>query len=251
MVIKSKKQTVIAIGGGELKNMETLPIDRKIIKLSGKKNPLVLFIHTASNDAAGYWKTFKLVYGKKLKCRTDVLELIKKKPLVEEIKKKIFSADIIYVGGGNTARMLQIWKKYSVDKFLIEAYKNGTILSGLSAGAICWFKYGLSDSKKFTNKKNNFAFMRISGLGIISCMASPHHIREKKERDAGLATLIRKTSGVGLAIDDNAALMVQGNKYKVLTSRPNVGIVKVYYKKNKIKRIKIPHKGTLKDLISS
>ena len=238
MIKNSKKQTIVAIGGGELKNFETLPIDREIVRLSGKKNPSILFVPTASGDALGYWETFKSVYSDKLGCHTDVLFLIKKKILMKKITEKIMSADIIYVGGGNTARMLQIWRKYKIDQLLIEAHKKGIILSGLSAGAICWFKYGLSDSKRFINKKNDFVLMRISGLGIISCTASPHHIREKEKRDSGLVTIMRKTNGVGLAIDDNTALLVQGDKYKVLTSKPGTNIIKVYYRKKDAKQSK-------------
>ena len=151
---------------------------------------------------------------------------------------------------GNAIDPLKLSEKYGVDQLLIKAGKKGTILSGISAGAICWFKYGLSDSKRFINKKNDFVLMRISGLGIISCTASPHHIREKEKRDSGLVTIMRKTNGVGLAIDDNTALLVQGDKYKVLTSKPGTNIIKVYYRKNKIERLKIPHKGMLNDLIS-
>ena len=250
MVTNSKKQTVVAIGGGELKDLDTLPIDKEIIRLSGKKKPLALFIPTASGDAMGYVECFKSVYGSKLGCRTDALLLIKEKLSTKEIKNKILSADIIYVGGGNTARMLRIWKEYGVDRLLKEAHKNGTILSGLSAGAICWFKYGLSDSRRFAKNKDDFAFMRISGLGIIPCTVSPHHIREKEKREPGIEVIMRKTNGVGLAIDDNAAIMVQGDEYKVLTSKPGVGIVKVFNRKNKIERVKIPNEGTLVDLFS-
>lgn len=146
--------------------------------------------------------------------------------------------------------MLRIWKKYGIDRFLKEAHKKGTILSGLSARAICWFKYGLSDSRRFAKNKDDFAFMRISGLGIIPCTVSPHHIREKERREHGLEVVMRKTNGVGLAIDDNAAIMIQGDEYKVLTSKSGVGIVKVFNRKNKIERVKIPHEGALVDLFS-
>jgi len=68
--------------------------------------------------------------------------------------------------------------------------------------------------------------------------------------EPGLAVIMRKTNGIGLAIDDNAAIMVQGDQYKVLTSKPGVAIVKVFNRKNKIERMKIPHEGTLVDLLS-
>ncbi|MFQ5621295.1 MAG: Type 1 glutamine amidotransferase-like domain-containing protein, partial [Candidatus Nanoarchaeia archaeon] len=107
---------IVAIGGGEIKNFETLSIDRAITKLTGKKKPKALFIPTASGDAEGYWQTFQKVYGKRLGCRTDKLFLLREKPTNKEITKKIKWADLIYVGGGNTLRMLKIWRRKGVDK---------------------------------------------------------------------------------------------------------------------------------------
>ncbi len=68
---------IVAIGGGELKSLETLRIDKEIIRLSGKKHPKALFVPTASGDSEAYWKTFQRVYGKRLGCKTDVLYLLK------------------------------------------------------------------------------------------------------------------------------------------------------------------------------
>jgi dipeptidase E len=87
-----------------------------------------------------------------LKCKTDVLFLIKEQPSKESIQRKILSADIIYVGGGNTLQMMCIWRRLRVDTLLISAYENGTVLSGISAGAICWFDSGHSDSMSFFNQ---------------------------------------------------------------------------------------------------
>ena len=174
---------IVAIGGGEIgrpgTKIETLSLDKEVVRLSGKKHPKLLFLPTASGDSKGYAAVVKKYYGKKLGCRVQTLYLINNKFGKDKIRKLIFSSDIIYVGGGNTLKMLRVWKKYSVDKLLVQAYKKGVILSGLSAGAICWFKYGLSDSRRFAKNKDDFAFMRISGLGIIPCTVSPHHIREK------------------------------------------------------------------------
>jgi cyanophycinase-like exopeptidase len=108
----------------------------------------------------------------------------------------------------------------------------------------------LSDSRKFGKNEDGFTFMRVSGLNIIPCTVSPHHIREKEKREPGLAALMRKTNGIGLAIDDNAAIIVQGDEYRILASRPGVGIVKVYKKRNKIERAKVLPQGTLVDLFS-
>ena len=116
---------IIAIGGGEIGRpsypVETTKIDKEIMALSGKKKPRFIFIPTASSDSEGYVKTVKRHFGKRLNCRVDILYLIKEKPSKKEIEKKILNSDIIYVGGGNTLKMMKIWRKYGVDKILKKA----------------------------------------------------------------------------------------------------------------------------------
>lgn len=240
--------TIVAIGGGELGELETLSIDRTIVKLTHKKNPKALFISTASNDSVGYWEVFQKVYGKKLGCKTDVLYLLREKLSKKEIEKKILSADIIYVGGGNTLKMMRAWRKNGVDVLLRKAHKKGIILSGLSAGAICWFQYGLSDSRSFSNP-NDVSFMRVRGLDLIPISLSPHHIREKKLRDPGFMDLMKKTSGIGLAIEDCAAILIQDDRYEILKSKKDVGIAKVLKNKGKMERIPLKTSGTLVELL--
>lgn len=222
---------LVAIGGGEIKNLDTLPIDREIVRLTGKKHPKALFIPTASGDAEGYWQTFQKVYGDILGCRPDVLYLIRENPANKEIEEKILGADLIYVGGGNTLKMLKTWRKKGVDKLLTKAYEQGTVLSGLSAGAICWFAYGCSDSRRFSNTEDT-SFMRIKGLRLVNLTISPHHIREK-HRDNGLVKLMQKTPGVAVALDDNCALEIINGKYRLIASKKGAGAKKVYCSLNK------------------
>src|SRR5882724_8111442 len=127
-------KTIVAIGGGEIRTRETLPIDREIIRLSKKKNPRLLFIPTASSDSEIYWKRVREYFGGFLKCKTDVLLLIKEQPSKQQIRTRILSADIIYVGGGNTLQMMRIWRRLGVGKLLISAYEKGAVLAGISAG---------------------------------------------------------------------------------------------------------------------
>ncbi|MBS3071646.1 Type 1 glutamine amidotransferase-like domain-containing protein [Candidatus Pacearchaeota archaeon] len=172
-----------------------------------------------------------------LKCKPEVLYLLRENLTREEIKEKILGADLIYVGGGNTMKMLRTWRKHGVDKLLAKAYKNGVVLSGLSAGAICWFAYGCSDSRRFSNP-DDASFMKIKGLNLINLTVSPHHIREK-HRDNGLVKLMRNTSGVAVALDDNCAIEIVDDKYRMLVSKKGVGAKKVYYSKGKSYKNKI------------
>lgn len=238
---------IVAIGGGELKNLETLPIDREIVRLPRKKNPKVLFIPTASADASGYVETFREIYGRKLGCSTDVLFLVREKHSKKEIERKILSADIIYVGGGNTLRMLQIWRKFGVDVLLRKAHRQGVVLAGLSAGAICWFRYGSSDARRFQGHTGNVSYMRVNGLGMIHLTASPHHVCEKS-RSRGLERMMKRTPGVALALDDNAAIFIEDDRYRIVRSRQDAGVAKVFQKKGKIEKIPLKEHGAVKEL---
>ena len=137
---------IIAIGGGEISQNETYEIDKFIVEAAKKEKPNFLFIPTASKDAEAYVRIINKLYGE-LGCKTDTLYLSNTKVNTEEVNQKIENADIIYVGGGNTQYMMKVWQEYGVDKALIRAYKNGKVLSGLSAGSICWFISGHSDSE--------------------------------------------------------------------------------------------------------
>jgi len=202
-------KTIVAIGGGELRLNETLPIDKKIVELSDKTNPKALFIPTASGEPDGYIDTFNRIYGTALGCTTDVLKILTGTPTDAEIKEKILSADIIYVGGGNTAKMMDAWKNRQIDRHLMEAYNQGTILSGLSAGSICWFEYGHSDS--FLEETG--AYHPVKGLGILPGLHCPHY-NERPEFDA----LMASQEMPALAIENNCAVVFQEGQYKIIKS---------------------------------
>lgn len=222
---------IIAIGGGEIGRpgfpVETTAIDKKIIKLTGKKNPKLLFIPTASLDSEGYYKTVEKHFGKKLGCKVDVLYLIKEKLSKKEIEDKIFKSDIVYVGGGNTSKMMKIWKKIGVDKMLIKAYEKGIIMSGVSAGSICWFKHGNSDSKKFTDP--NADLIKVKGLGLINALHCPHYNIEAY-REPDLKKMMQKTSGIAIAMDNCCALEIIDDRYRIITSKSTTNAYRVYWR---------------------
>jgi dipeptidase E len=225
---------IIAIGGGEIGRpgfkIETEKIDKEIIKLTGKKNPKLLFIPTASSDSEDYYKIVKKYFGKKLACKTDVLYLIKNNLTKKELDNKILNSDIIYVGGGNTLKMMKIWRRLEVDKILIKAYRKGVVMSGLSAGAICWFNFGNSDSKKFNDP--NASLMKVKGLGIIKALFCPHYDIEK-ERKGELKKMMKKASGIALAVENCCAIEIIDDTYKIISTTKSANAYKVYWKNNK------------------
>lgn len=244
-----EKQKVVAIGGGCIKKYETLAIDKEIIELSGKKNPKLLFIPTASSDNETYTTTIKKYFAD-LGCIVDALYLIKEKSQLQvavtsDITHKIMSADIIYVGGGNTLKMMRLWRKFGIDKLLEQARKQGTVLCGVSAGSICWFNYGNSDSRKFKNP--NADYIKVTGLGFIQAFHCPHYDTESG-RKASLEKMMKKFPGTAIAIDDCAALEVIGDRYRIISASDNANAYKVYWKQNQFYQEKIEKTKEYKDL---
>jgi dipeptidase E len=223
-------KTIVAIGGGEIRTRGTAPIDREIIRLSQKKHPQLLFIPTASSDSERYWEHVQKYFGGFLQCKTDVLFLIKEQLSKERIRRKILSADIVYVGGGNTLQMMRIWRRLGVDKLLVSAYENGTVLSGISAGAICWFDSGHSDSMSFYNPRK-WQYINVSGLGLVRGVHCPHYNSMTRgiPRRRHFRGMIQKIGGMGIAIENNCAIeFIDGRFYKVVSSKPHSRAYRVY-----------------------
>lgn len=202
---------IVAIGGGEIKHGDTERIDRYSVLLTGKTSPNLLFIPTASNDAAGYIKTIKEIFSS-YGCIVDALTLVNKQYKDDEIRQMIEWADIIYVGGGNTASMLKIWRNFYVDKYLQEAYQRGTVLTGLSAGSICWFTFGHSDSQSF-DTSDKWEYSRVYGLGLLPLAHCPHYNEEGRE---SFDDMMKEEKLSGIALDNNVALIELDGEYQIL-----------------------------------
>ena len=216
---------IVAMGGGEIKEMETAAIDKRIIELTGKTQPKALFIPTASGDAPGYIETFEKVYGEHFGCQTRALKLTQNPPAFDEMSALILDSDLVYVGGGNTYGMMKLWRRFGVDTVLAEAASRGIVLSGLSAGAICWFRYGHSDSRSFSSNPR-WDYIRVSGLGFINAVYCPHYHFEKRE--TSFSQMIAKRGGIGIACDNNAAIEIVGEQYRILTSAPDGKAYKLF-----------------------
>jgi dipeptidase E len=227
---------VFAIGGGEIGRpgypVETLPIDTALIKSTGKKHPRLLFIPTASRDSAGYTTVVEEHFGKRLGCTVDTLCVAKGAPSQKEMRAKVAAADIVYVGGGNTLFMMKRWRACGLDTILSRAAESGTVMSGLSAGAVCWFRFASSDSRMMSDPTYK-KYIRVRGLGWYNATLSPHHIREST-RDEGLKTLLKARGGIGIALDDCACLEIRGTQYRIITSQPQARARKVYVRRGKV-----------------
>jgi len=191
-------------------------IDKEIVQLSAKKKPNVLFIPTASTDSKKYVEVIQWVYEERLGTYYDALLLYSEKPSKKVIQEKINWADIIYVGGGNTLKMMKKWRLLGVDKMLKRAYKQGKVLCGASAGSICWFEYGVSDSLHFYDE-NETKYIRVKGLGILPGVHCPHFgskTYDNKYRTKGMEEVMLRSKGKCLAVPDGAAVVIKDGKMK-------------------------------------
>ena len=163
---------IIAIGGGGFgRNPGEGIIEKYIINQSEEEKPNICFIPTATGDNEAYKVNFYSTFSK-LNCSPSHLDFFKRTPNLEKL---CFSQDIIFVGGGNTKSMLAVWKDWGLVEILKEAYESGTIMCGVSAGAICWFEYGITDSWEEELKI-------INCLGFVPGSCCPHYDEEPKRK---------------------------------------------------------------------
>ena len=221
---------IVAIGGGENGHhntkYETAPFDKEIIKLTGKANPKFLFIGLANKYQDYYFEVMVGIYGGRYNCQTDYLRYkeVKSKNIASS---KIKDADIIYVGGGNTYKLMRLFKLYGIDEMLAEAYNDDKVLCGVSAGAICWCDYGNSDSR--TISSNSSEMIRVAGLGLIHILFAPHLIKES-DRAESVMQMMKRTYKIPAVQLDNSALEVVDDTYRVLTTGENPVAEKCYWK---------------------
>lgn len=232
------KRTIIAIGGGKIMVPHGLPettaIDQEIVRSAGAAAPRLLFVPTASNDAPDYCEAAVRHFGKRLGCSVDVLHLVHRSIPHSELAGRILDADIIYVGGGNTLRMMKLWRRRGVDELLHEACARGKVLCGLSAGAICWFRQGNSDSRKFSNPADD-SLIRVRGLGLVDALLCPHYDVEAN-RERSLENMMRRTPGVAIALENCTAIQIADDRYRILSTRDGKQAYRVYWRSGRYLR---------------
>ena len=207
---------------------QTLSIDQSIVQQVNRKTPKVLFIPTASEDDVDYCDAFRKQYETRLGCSVQELLLYRNRPSNRKIQMLISESDIIYVGGGNTLRMMNLWRQLGVDKVLDKARKGGAVLCGLSAGSICWFRQGNSDSRKFKDESNK-TLIKVTGMNYADVLMCPHYDVEK-HRQPALKAMMKTTRGVAVALENCAALHIKDDKYRILASKKYKKAYLIYWK---------------------
>ena len=221
MVLKN----IVAIGGGGFgRSLGKLKIERYITSLVKKDRPKICFIPTASGDNDLYKLNFYRAFSE-LNCITSHIDFFSR---TENLERKILSQDIIYVGGGNTKSMLAVWKEWNLHIILKTGYEKGIVMSGVSAGAICWFDKGITDS--FSKKLEI-----IDCLGIVKGIACPHYDEEKERKPFVNEILKNKRINSCICIEGDCALHIKNEiNYKSIDFGKNKKCLKVFTEKNKI-----------------
>jgi dipeptidase E len=204
---------IVAMGGGGFSMEPENPLlDLYVLSLARRQPPKVCFVPTASGDAQSYLDKFYSAFAK-FECFPIHLSLFE--PPVTDLRTLVMEQDVIYVGGGNTRNLLALWREWGLDRIFYEAGQAGTLLSGISAGSICWFEEGVTDSFSKTDLR------AIKCLGFLSGSNCPHYDGEPLRRPTYQELIKQGRLKNGYGVDDGAALhFVNGKLVRVVSSRP-------------------------------
>ena len=230
--IKKMRQVIALGGGGFSMEPENPLLDLYVLQQSGKINPKICFIPTASGDSDNYISRYYNFFNKQI-CIPSHLSLFK--PQTRDLESFLLENDIIYVGGGNTKNLLILWKEWGLDTILKRAWEQEIVLAGISAGSICWFEEGVTDS--FGD-----GLEPLTCLGFLKGSNCPHYDGELNRRPAYQNLVAKSKIKPGIATDDGVALHYIDQKLsEIVSSRPNAKAYKVYFNEE-IKEVELKTK---------
>jgi dipeptidase E len=228
---------IVAMGGGGFSMEPDNPLlDDFVLSLSRRQPARVCFIPTASADSASYIVSFYRAFSGRC-IPTDLTlfdsPLLARRPAhSSQLAEFVAQQDVIYVGGGNTANLLAVWRAHQLDRALRDAWAAGSVLSGVSAGMLCWFGGGITDSYGGLEPLAD-------GLGLIDALGCPHYGSD--ERRAAFHALIAERGRRGYAAADGAALHFAGTALiEVVGSRPDAAAVRVEAAAGRVVETRLP-----------
>ena len=213
------RRQIIALGGGGFSmEPENHTLDLYVLRQASGDRPLICFLATASGDSSDYIERFYRAFAPH-PCVPSHLSLFD--PPVADMHRLILQQDIIYVGGGNTKSMLALWREWELDHILHEAWERGIVLAGISAGSICWFDWGLTDSIPGP-------LTPLPCLGFLPGSNCPHYDGEIERRPAYRQAVASGALPDGYAADDGVALHFIGTELdRCVSSRPDARAYRV------------------------
>ena len=216
---------IVAMGGGGFSMEPENPLlDDFVLSLSRRRPARVCFLPTASADSHAYVaKFYRAFSGRSIPTDVTIFDptaFARHPARTADLPGVLAAQDVIYVGGGNTANMLAIWRAHGIDRILRNAWLEGVVMTGVSAGMLCWFRGGVTDSFGGLDALND-------GLGLINATACPHYDGEAERRPT-YHRLVSEGFPGGFAADDGAALYFRGTDLvEAVSSRPGAGAYRV------------------------
>jgi dipeptidase E len=211
---------ILAMGGGGFTMEPTNPLlDDFVLGLTRAREPRILFLPTASGDTTAQINAFQARFGHRT-CVPEHLSLFRLRGAKRSLEETVLGQDVIYAGGGSMRNLLAIWQAHALDRLLLEAWRQGAVLAGLSAGAMCWFQGGVTRSSGPPEP--------IAGLGLLEGSLTVHADGEPERLPVWLASVREGTLPGGWALDDGVGLLFQGRRLqRIVSSRPGAGAQRV------------------------
>lgn len=194
-------------------------LDDFVLSLAPVKEPRILFLPTASGDTTAQINAFKNRFSDRT-CVSEYVSLFRLRDSTRTLEEIVLAQDIVYVGGGSMRNLLAIWQAHGLERLLLEAWRRGTVLAGLSAGAMCWFQAGVTRSSGPPEP--------IAGLGLLEGSLTVHADGEPERLPVWLAGVRDGALPGGWALDDGAGLLFRGQRLeRAVSSRPGAGAQRV------------------------
>jgi peptidase E len=199
-----ERRRILAMGGGGFTMDErSQALDRLVLTLTGKPVPKICFLPTASGDPREQATRFYERFGA-WPCEPSILSLFHLGRDRIDPRRHLLAQDAIYVGGGSMRNMLAIWREHGVDAAMRQAWEEGIVLAGLSAGAMCWFEGGITMS--------GGAPASVAGLGFLAGSMSVHLDSEPERRLVYRQAIASGGLPYGYGVDDGAGLVFAGTQ---------------------------------------
>lgn len=215
-----EERVIFAMGGGGFTMEPANPLlDDYVLRLARVPRPRVLFLPTASGDTLDQMNAFRARFAGRA-CVPEQLSLFRLHGSRRSLREVVLAQDIVYVGGGSMRNLLAIWSAHGLDQMLVEAWRQGTVLAGLSAGAMCWFDGGVTRSGGPPEP--------MAGLRLLEGSLTVHADGEPERMPAWIGRVRDGTLPGGWALDDGVGLLFRGTRLEqAVSSRPGAGAQRV------------------------
>jgi dipeptidase E len=219
-VVDVQERQIFAMGGGGFTMEPNNPLlDDFVLSLADGGEPRILFLPTASGDTNAQINAFRARFAERA-CIPEHLSLFHLRDSTRPLAEIVLSQDIVYVGGGSMRNLLALWDAHGLDRLLVQAWERGTVLAGLSAGAMCWFQGGVTRSSGPPEP--------IAALGLLEGSLTVHADGEPERLPVWLTSVRDGALPGGWALDDGVGLLFRGeHPERAVSSRPGAGAQRV------------------------